>query len=62
MCGHIGGMVAPIIMSLNTSWGPLPMVVYGSATLLSAVTMYFIPETLGRPLPQTLDDLVQLFR
>ena len=62
MCGHIGGIIAPIIISVSSTWGPLPMVIYGTSVLLSAITMYFLPETLGKPLPQSLEDLVNLFR
>ncbi len=62
MCGHTGGIVAPLVMSLGAAWGPLPIVLYGAAALLCGASVLFLPETLGRPLPQGLGDLADLYR
>jgi len=60
---RIGSICAPQIHLLAyyaDSW--LPIVIYGSFALGAAVTDFFLPETRGRALPETLEDTLRLAR
>jgi hypothetical protein len=35
-------------------WGPLPYVILGSCAVTTGVLVFLLPETLGRPLPDTV--------
>ena len=35
-------------------WAPAPFVVYGLTGFVASFTSYFLPETTGKPLPETL--------
>ena len=55
--GRIGGIVSPFIagLSLYVSW--LPLVIFGTFAFVSGTVVYlFLPETLGRPLPETISE------
>ncbi|KAK7108499.1 organic cation transporter protein-like isoform X2 [Littorina saxatilis] len=61
MMSRFGGLASPYIADLNTyvsgMWGPaLPQMVFGVAGLLTAVMIFFLPETRGRNLPETVRD------
>lgn len=58
MCARIGGMLAPQILELSQFWGPLPLIVFGGLAILSGGLSLFLPETSGKPLPQTLEDAI----
>lgn len=55
---HIFGIVAhslaPYIVDSAKIWDSLPMVIISIVSLLAATLVLFLPETLGRDLPQTL--------
>ena len=59
MCGHVGGTLAPLLLATRESYPFLPMLVLGVLCLLSAVSVVFVPETLGCPLPQSVNDLIE---
>ncbi|KAK7485095.1 hypothetical protein BaRGS_00023635 [Batillaria attramentaria] len=61
MMSRIGGVASPYVADLNTyvmgTFGAvLPQMVFGAAGLLTAVIMFFLPETRGRHLPETVRD------
>ena len=41
-------------------WEPLPLAIYGSMALISALLVLVLPETLGESLPDTVDDTCNL--
>ena len=41
-------------------WSPMPHVIFGSMALVGIVVGYFLPETLGEYLPDTIDDVQNL--
>ena len=57
MCARIGGMLAPQILELSRFWGPLPLILFGGFAILSGGLALYLPETSGKPLPQTMEDV-----
>lgn len=56
MAARIGSMVAPFIAGLSTTYHWLPPVIFGVASLAGMCLLFFLPETNGAPLPETLQD------
>ncbi|KAK7497284.1 hypothetical protein BaRGS_00011578 [Batillaria attramentaria] len=61
MMSRIGGIASPYVADLNTyvmgTFGAvLPQMVFGAAGLLTAIMTFFLPETRGRHLPETVRD------
>lgn len=57
MCARLGGMLAPQILELNIFWGPLPLILFGGLAIFAGFLALLLPETSGKPLPQTIEDL-----
>lgn len=57
MSARIGGMLAPQILDLQVFWNPLPLLVFGVLAVVAGLLALMLPETNGRPLPQTIDDV-----
>ncbi|CAL8297776.1 unnamed protein product [Lota lota] len=53
---RMGGVLAPIINMLQTQSPSMPLVIFGTVPLLGAVLAMALPETAGRPLPDTVED------
>ncbi|XP_012262104.1 organic cation transporter protein isoform X2 [Athalia rosae] len=58
MCARIGSMAAPFVVSLgrDDSRGWLAPMIFGTLPLIGALLCYFLPETAGCTLPETLED------
>lgn len=57
MMARVGAMVAPMVL-LTVDYLPwLPGIIYGGAPIISGVAGMFLPETLGAPLPDTIQDV-----
>ncbi|KAM9347930.1 solute carrier family 22 member 6 [Symphorus nematophorus] len=57
MMARVGAMVAPMVL-LSRDYIPwLPGLIYGGAPIISGVAGVFLPETLGSPLPDTIQDV-----
>ncbi|KAI4814518.1 hypothetical protein KUCAC02_003710 [Chaenocephalus aceratus] len=57
MMARMGAMVAPMVL-LTADYLPwLPGLIYGGAPILSGIAAIFLPETLGSPLPDTIQDV-----
>ena len=56
--GRLGGIAAPILANLSPI--SLPMTIMGSSSLIGGFLAIFLPETLGMPLPESLDDVRNL--
>ena len=54
--GRVGGMIAPWIGSLSTLHPYIPVMVFGCVALLAGVAALWLPETVGRPLPYTIQE------
>uniref|UniRef100_A0A3B4G4Z8 Solute carrier family 22 member 6 n=1 Tax=Pundamilia nyererei TaxID=303518 RepID=A0A3B4G4Z8_9CICH len=53
---RVGAMVAPMVRLTGDYIPWLPGLIYGGAPILSGVAVIFLPETLGTPLPDTIQD------
>ena len=62
MVARLGGFLAPYIASLGSAEGDgyVPFLIFGIATLLGGSTAIILPETLGRDLPDTIQQAEQL--
>ncbi|KAG7213591.1 hypothetical protein KM043_002845 [Ampulex compressa] len=54
--GYVASIVAPFIVYLNVVSSVLPLLLLGIFGILGGVLTLFLPETLDRDLPQTLQD------
>ncbi|KAF7643228.1 hypothetical protein LDENG_00243070, partial [Lucifuga dentata] len=57
MMARVGAMVAPMVLLLRDYRSWLPGFIYGGAPILSGVVAMFLPETLGSPIPDTIQDV-----
>ncbi|XP_040906739.1 solute carrier family 22 member 6 [Toxotes jaculatrix] len=57
MMARVGAMVAPMVLLTGDYIPWLPGLIYGGAPILSGVAAVFLPETLGSPLPDTIQDV-----
>ena len=53
----IGGLAAPFIGGLETIQNYIPLLVFGCSSLIGGALAIILPETLGAPLPQTLEQV-----
>lgn len=56
MCARVGGILAPYINLLSDVWKPLPMIVFGVMAFAGGLLSLFLPETLNKELPETIED------
>jgi OCT family organic cation transporter-like MFS transporter 4/5 len=55
----IGGLAAPFIAGLGTFQSCIPLIVFGSSSVVGGAFAVVLPETLAAPLPQTLEEVIQ---
>ncbi|XP_029141435.1 uncharacterized protein LOC107294373 [Protobothrops mucrosquamatus] len=54
---RIGSMAAPLVRMSGEFFPPLPLIIYGTAPIVSGLVTCFLPETLNRPLPETIEEV-----
>ncbi|KAL2805900.1 solute carrier family 22 member 8 isoform 1 [Daubentonia madagascariensis] len=57
MWTRVGSMLAPLVKITGEVQPIIPNVIYGTIALLGGSAALFLPETLNRPLPETIKDL-----
>ncbi|XP_068922209.1 organic anion transporter 3-like [Petaurus breviceps papuanus] len=55
MVGHLGGMVASLVLLAGPTLPLLPPILFGTTVLAASFLVVFLPETRGLPLPDTLE-------
>ncbi|XP_049872477.1 organic cation transporter protein isoform X2 [Pectinophora gossypiella] len=56
MFASVSGALTPLISLLDTLNPKIPTIIFGFIAILSGFSTFFLPETIGRNLPQSLDD------
>ena len=56
MAARIGGILAPLVVSMAVIDQKLPMLLLGASGIFAGIIGLFLPETLNRPVPETLED------
>lgn len=59
-CARFGGVLAPLIIELGLIQAQLPFLIIGGLSLLVGIAACWLPETLGRELPDTLEEALAL--
>ena len=59
MLGRIGGVTAPFIILLP---GFVPNLVFGVSAIVSGIWAFFLPETAGQPMTQTITEAVEFYK
>ena len=54
---RVGGIMAPQIVSLNNIYHNAHFIVFGITGIIAGFLGLVLPETLGRPLPNTPDEI-----
>ena len=54
---QIGGLLAPFIGGFETIRTYIPLLVFGCSSLIGGALAIMLPETLGTPIPQTLEQV-----
>ncbi|XP_048216684.1 steroid transmembrane transporter SLC22A24-like [Perognathus longimembris pacificus] len=55
--GQLGAVMAPLFMTLAVYSLHLPWILYGAFPILSAIAVFYLPETSNQPLPNTIQDV-----
>ena len=58
--GRVGGMIAPFMRDLSRWNPPVPFVILGCCSIIAAILLKFLPETLNRDLPDSFMEADQL--
>ena len=53
---RVGGIAAPSVVLLSVLRPELPLLVFGAVATLTSLSVLVLPETVGRPLPETIAD------
>lgn len=56
LMGTLGLFLSPSIVYLGLSYYSLPLIISGGVMLLVVIYAFFLPETLGQHLPQSIED------
>lgn len=56
MCASVSGAFSPLISLLDTLNPKIPTIVFAFLALLSGFSTFLLPETIGRDLPQSVED------
>ncbi|XP_056384442.1 solute carrier family 22 member 6-B-like [Hyla sarda] len=57
MVARFGGIFAPLVQMTADYYVHLPLIIFSLCPILSGIAACFLPETLGVPLPETIQDV-----
>lgn len=57
---RVGGVVAPLLLYLGTFLESLPLILFASSSILGGLLILLLPETNRIPLPDTIEDTLNL--
>ena len=60
--GRIGGILAPLVNSLYSTYSWLPYIIFGTVGIIQVVTVFLLPETLGVPMLTTIEEAEEFYR
>ncbi|XP_022108996.1 solute carrier family 22 member 13-like [Acanthaster planci] len=56
IASRIGAILSPVILLSKHAAADLPLILFGSSAVIAGLLVFFLPETKGRKLPQTLKE------
>ncbi|KAM4620407.1 organic cation/carnitine transporter 2-like [Polymixia lowei] len=59
MVSRVGSALAPYFIQLSLYYTYLPYILMGTMAVLSAFATLFLPESFGRPLPETIEQMYE---
>ena len=60
--GRLGSIIAPLVFIMGDLWEPLPFVLFGVLAIAGGLVALILPETLGKNLPETIEEGEQFGR
>ncbi|PIK56980.1 putative organic cation transporter protein-like [Apostichopus japonicus] len=60
IAARVGGIIAPLVLVLEKGWKHLPLVCFAASSVLAGLLVFFLPETKGLPMPDTIEDTLSL--
>uniref|UniRef100_A0A8D0G4T8 Major facilitator superfamily (MFS) profile domain-containing protein n=1 Tax=Sphenodon punctatus TaxID=8508 RepID=A0A8D0G4T8_SPHPU len=54
---RMGSIIAPVVKMTGEYIPFLPLLIYGAAPIISGIAAAFLPETLNKPLPETIEEV-----
>ncbi|KAJ8026893.1 Organic cation transporter protein [Holothuria leucospilota] len=60
VAARIGGIIAPLILFLENYWKQLPLACFAASSVLAGALVFLLPETKGKPMPDTIEDTINL--
>lgn len=59
LVARIGGIICLLLDLLKKYWLPAPVFIMGVVATIAGLLAVFFPETLGRKLPETMEDAIR---
>ncbi|XP_070699276.1 organic cation/carnitine transporter 2-like [Pempheris klunzingeri] len=59
MVSRVGSCIAPFLLQLGVYFKYIPYITLGTLAVVSAVAVLFLPESFGRPLPETIQQMLK---
>lgn len=54
---RVGSIVSPLVSMTSELYSSLPLFIYGAVPVAASTATALLPETLGQPLPDTVQDI-----